>query len=75
MARKLIDLTGKRFGSLVVRERYMKQMYGGNLCWYWIVDCDCGNFNYCAGADLRRKPRGTRSCGCLSYRLKEVTNG
>lgn len=71
MPRKLIDLTGKRVGSLVVREKYMRQMYGGALCWFWIVDCDCGEWNIVAGADLRRSPRGTRSCGCQSYRKEK----
>lgn len=49
-----IDLTGKRFGRLVVLE------YKGNL--KWLCKCDCGNEKVVTGQSLRRGT--TLSCGC-----------
>lgn len=58
---KLIDLTGQRFGKLVVIER------GPNTksrTTRWICTCDCGNKTLTC-ADLLRN--GTvKSCGCLN---------
>lgn len=51
------DLTGQRFGKLVA----LKYMPGGN----WQCICDCGNEKIIGGGDLKRKIKGTRSCGCL----------
>ena len=39
---KLIDLTGQRFGDLVVLERDINKPKGRV---YWICQCDCGK-NY-----------------------------
>ena len=36
---KLIDLTGQRFGDLVVLERDINKPKGRA---YWICQCDCG---------------------------------
>lgn len=54
MANK-IDLTGKRFGRLVVIK------YAGKL--KWLCKCDCGTIKEVNGESLRRKQ--TQSCGCL----------
>jgi hypothetical protein len=59
MAQHLIDLTGKRFGRLVVVGRGLKH---GNS-WFWRCKCDCGSEARVAGAQLRRGR--TQSCGCL----------
>lgn len=57
---KYVDLTGKRFGRLVVLERN-----GSNnkRITIWKCLCDCGNITSVIGTSLRRG--ATRSCGCL----------
>jgi hypothetical protein len=64
---KLIDLTGKRFGKLVVIEKVNKptNLIGHNT--YWLCKCDCGREKIILGASLRNNK--TLSCGCkgLSY--------
>lgn len=62
MSRVLIDLTGKRFGMLVVIYRWgfiqknTKQPT-------WLCRCDCGDVSIVEGSNLRKG--ATRSCGCL----------
>lgn len=56
------DLTGRRFGKLVVLSPTEARMDGGSVVWR--CKCDCGND---AEVSARRLIRGkTRSCGCLS---------
>lgn len=58
-AKKREDLTGKRFGKLIVTEfAYVK-----NQAAYWNCVCDCGNEKCAKGADL--KFGHVESCGCL----------
>ena len=56
---KLKDLTGQRFGKLVVLERAPNQ--GRYVCWK--CKCDCGNEYITRAASL--SSGRTRSCGCL----------
>lgn len=56
---KLIDLTGQRFGRLVVIER--AESRGEQT--YWLCQCDCGNILTIKASNLRRGE--TQSCGCL----------
>ena len=53
-----IDITGQRFGRLVVL-RYAPEWKGG----YWRVRCDCGTEFFAEGTAMRHGR--TRSCGCL----------
>lgn len=55
----LIDLTGKRFGRLLVIKREGK--IGAHAAWRCI--CDCGNETIVRGDHLRHNK--TRSCRCL----------
>lgn len=55
-----VDLTGERFGRLLVLGRVGSQAKSGNALWR--CRCDCGRETTSAGTDLRRR---TRSCGCL----------
>jgi len=53
------DLTGKRFGKLIVLNESEK--YKGQICWFCL--CDCGK-HIVVGAN--HLPNGhTQSCGCL----------
>jgi hypothetical protein len=68
---RLIDLTGQRFGRLVVIERAKSGRHTR-----WICKCDCGKSTQVYAHDLRRgDTRATRSCGCLQRELtrKRVT--
>ena len=56
---KLIDISGQRFGRLVVIE---KSGYKGDTV-AWKCKCDCGNELRVRGKDLRRG--FTQSCGCM----------
>lgn len=59
MGRK-IDLTGQRFGRLVVLNECGTDKYGNYI---WKCQCDCGNITTAASGNLRRGH--TQSCGCL----------
>lgn len=68
MSRKVIDLTGQRFGMLVVKERcgYIQKNTKQPT---WLCVCDCGSSVVAVGYQLRN---GTQqSCGCL--RSKNAT--
>lgn len=60
----LIDLTGQRFGRLVVKER--GETKNGKT--HWICDCDCGNETVVYYYQL--KTGKTLSCGC--YRKEKA---
>lgn len=66
---KLEDLTGQRFGRLVVREQGPPKMYGKsmNKRTTWICDCDCGGEVTVLATSLKNGM--TKSCGCL---FKEI---
>lgn len=53
------DLTGRRFGRLLVKRRYERE----SRATYWLCECDCGNGVVVRGGNLRIGK--TKSCGCL----------
>lgn len=57
------DLTGGRFGYLVVESRDLTR---GCKPLRWLCKCDCGNTSVVHGSSLRTG--NTRSCGCLYRR-------
>jgi len=61
---KLIDLTGQRFGKLLVLERVKNR--GKEP--YWLCQCDCGNKKEIAGCSLRSGL--TTSCGCFAKEMR-----
>ena len=62
--RGLVDLTGNRYGRLVVIERAPNVMYGEcQAQTMWRCRCDCGAELIVRGESL--KCGGTRSCGCF----------
>ena len=62
---RLIDLTGQRFGRLVVLERTgtYKGSDGSGSSPIWKCQCDCGEVVEVIGRNLRHG--GTKSCGCI----------
>ena len=64
MANHVIDLTGKRFGRLVVIRPSARDKYGSVV---WECKCDCGMICHKRGALLRKG--STKSCGCLAREI------
>ena len=64
MSIKAIDLSGKRFGKLVVLERDFDTTGKCNAV-RWKCKCDCGNVVSVIGANLKRGD--AKSCGCARY--------
>lgn len=72
MSRK-IDLTGKRFGNVVVvREDKSGTSHDTEKRLRWICRCDCGKEWSVRGSNL--KAGNTKSCGCLS-KSQHLTHG
>ena len=61
---KLIDLTGQRFGRLVVIERADNSADGRAR---WLCRCDCGQSKTVLGEHLKKGR--TKSCGCAKSDL------
>ena len=71
--RKLVDLTGMRFGRLTVVKRtedYVQQ--NGHRTVMWLCKCDCGNEIIAQGTSLKSK--NTQSCGCLLKEIVSITH-
>lgn len=58
-----IDLSGKRFGNLVV----ISEAYSDKKHLYWNCVCDCGNEKVVSGDSLKQGL--TKSCGCLNSQM------
>lgn len=54
------DITGLRFGRLVVIKKTAKK---SRSCYLWLCRCDCGNEKLATVGMLRKKT--IQSCGCL----------
>lgn len=76
--RRSVDLTGQRFGKLVVIG-ISDEKVGTHK--KWLCQCDCGNQKAILGYNLTSKNKPTRSCGCIhkesvskpnKYKLEEV---
>lgn len=60
MGRKVVDMIGKKYGSLTAVRFLGIDKYKRLALWECV--CDCGNTTVCTGADLRSGAK--RSCGC-----------
>lgn len=61
MTSKVKDMTGLRFGKLVVLQRHPENTKEGKA--RWLCQCDCGNQHIVSGGQLRSGR--CRSCGCI----------
>ena len=59
-----IDLTGQRFGRLVVVRREGAYAHDNRTNAKWLCRCDCGAEKVVIGMNLRSG--NTKSCGCLA---------
>ena len=66
---KFIDLSGKRYGKIVVLERAENR--GKHTMWK--CKCDCGNYTITGASEL--KSGTTKSCGCLKFESRNSTHG
>lgn len=64
------DLINQKFGKLTVIESLNKKNKNGSTIWKCI--CDCGTIINVNAGDL--KSGHTKSCGCLRYEQKDITN-
>ena len=73
--KKAVDLSGKRFGKLVVLESAKRPDEAKNRETYWLCQCDCGNTKIIRKGSLTLE--GTKSCGChkenMIYKIKDLT--
>lgn len=60
---KTVDLTGQRFGNLVVKRQEGKR----NGRTQWLCECDCGKTTFAITSVLRLGKK--RSCGCMSKKI------
>lgn len=67
---KLIDITGQRYGRLLVLKRFGRNASKQTL---WLCRCDCGNEVSVTGSHL--KNGDTRSCGCLHNEGNNTKHG
>ncbi len=63
---KVVDLTGKIYGKLVVLE--LDHVEKSRR--YWKCQCECGNTTVVRESNLQH--RITKSCGCLKKETKKV---
>jgi len=64
---KFMDLTGQRFGRLLVLKYVRDRRYKNATHTIWLVRCNCGTEKEVLGPSLRSKL--TQSCGCLHKEL------
>lgn len=63
---KIIDMTGERYGNLIVLEKVSKKGAKNSL---WKCKCDCGNEIIVSRPNLRN---GQQSCGCLRPKKENI---
>lgn len=63
MGRRVLDLSGERYGIMTVIERDKTVIGGHGISSKWIVQCDCGNIRTIKSSVLRCNKQ--ISCGCL----------
>lgn len=70
-SKRRLDLTGQRYGKLVVVRR-VGTVYGGKIT-TWEVQCDCGSPPKVVRGPVLRTGN-TRSCGCLRLEMGTKVN-
>lgn len=66
------DLTGQRFGRLIVLQRLENHVDANGQRSRWLCRCDCGNETIADGGNLRRGIK--KSCGCLQKETASKMN-
>lgn len=63
---KVVDMTGKRTGMLVVERQDGHDNFGQAI---WLCRCDCGNLTRVRGGALRKN--AVKSCGCIMKKARK----
>ena len=63
---RFIDLTGKKFGRLMVIRRSLNNKWNKTA---WLCKCECGTEKIILGKSLTSKIEPTKSCGCINAEL------
>lgn len=66
---RIVDLTGREFGRLIVVKLSRKQKVKNGSRLYWLCKCQCGNEKEIRGDHI--KSLKTQSCGCLERENRE----
>lgn len=65
MSQAMVDLTGRRFGKLIVAWPIGHQQYTGTTRRIaWLCFCDCGKTRIYNAQELLRQDVSNKSCGC-----------
>lgn len=64
---RFIDLTGRKFGRLIVIKRSLPNNKWNKTM--WLCKCDCGTKKSILGKSLTCKTEPTKSCGCINAEL------
>lgn len=72
--RKQHDLTGQRFGKLVVIGLAGVIEHTGRKNSLWFCHCDCGRDVTLPRLSLTHTKHGRRSCGCITHQLLQQAN-
>jgi hypothetical protein len=68
---KFIDITGQRFGKLIVLEKAERPQGYTNKSLYWLCQCDCGKQKIVSSSALHSGH--VKSCGCLNHKFPDLT--
>ena len=68
MNKRIINLTGQRFGRLLVLRDLSKRKSRSIV---YVCLCDCGTLKEATSKDLRSEH--TKSCGCLNREVAKIT--
>lgn len=69
MPNKPKNISGQRFGRLIVLESTNDRKPNGSIVWRCL--CDCGNITLSISSELKRGNK--KSCGCLSKEVAAIT--
>lgn len=70
MNNRFIDITGKKFGRLLVLRRDKNDRHG-KIC--WLTKCVCGTIKVINGESIRQHK--TKSCGCFRGQGERLKHG
>ncbi len=65
----IVDLTGERFGCLVVLQRAENLVHNERITTRWLCLCDCGSTKIVSGKHL--KSGAVISCGCVGRKRRK----
>lgn len=60
-SKRLVDLTGEKFGRWTVIKRAQNGKNGRTM---WLCECECGTFRSVQASSLKAKKNMSKSCGC-----------